>query len=309
MAIPNFDRGSALNMTVFFRREPEAFDPEQFPELVLRSNLFGQATHNLVLSEQLKQAYEFVDHELKIVADIQRSLLPKKLPSSPKLTLAADYHTSRHAGGDYYDVFELPDGSLGILIADVSGHGTPAAVMMAITHSIAHSFPGPPDPPEKMLNFINDQLIQHYMSDNETFVTAFYGVIDPTTRSIRFACAGHNPPRLKSCLDGTIRPLDGHCGLPLGVSPTKFIATTSKSCDPAISSFFIPTVSPTPRPRTARCSAWIASTGRLPIRRRRRRTDPKRFGRGRTFHPRPPRRRRPDDLGRQGLIIETSWNL
>ena len=217
MAIPNFDRGAALNMTVIFRKEPDAFDPDQFPEIVLRSNLFGQATHNLVLSEELKQAYEVVDHELKIVADIQRSLLPKTLPTSPKLSLAEHYQTSRHAGGDYYDVFLLPDGSIGILIADVSGHGTPAAVMMAITHSIAHSFPGPQAPPEKMLNFINQQLMQHYMSDNETFVTAFYGVIDPATRVIRFACAGHNPPRLKSCIDGTIRSLDGHCGLPLGV--------------------------------------------------------------------------------------------
>ena len=58
------------------------------------------------------------------------------------MELAVHYQTSRRAGGDYYDFFPLPDGKWGILIADVSGHGTPAAVLMAITHSIAHTHPG-----------------------------------------------------------------------------------------------------------------------------------------------------------------------
>ncbi len=109
------------------------------------SNLFGRATHNLVLSDQLKVAYEAVDYEMKVVADIQRSLLPMQMPSIPTLSLAAHYQTSHRAGGDYYDFFPLPDGKWGILIADVSGHGTPAAVLMAVTHSLAHTLPRPAD--------------------------------------------------------------------------------------------------------------------------------------------------------------------
>src|SRR6185369_10191873 len=128
-------------------REPKAFNPDQFPEFVWMGNLFGRATHNLVLSDELRSAYNTVDREMQIVADIQRSLLPETLPKIPTLDLAAYYQTSRRAGGDYYDFFPLPDGRWGILIADVSGHGTPAAVIMAITHSIAHSFPGPPSSP------------------------------------------------------------------------------------------------------------------------------------------------------------------
>ena len=88
--------------------------------MVWMSNLFGRATHNLVLAEELKAAYEIVDRELKIVADIQRSLLPSPLPKIPTLGLAAHYQTSQWAGGDYYDFFPLPDGHWGILIADVS---------------------------------------------------------------------------------------------------------------------------------------------------------------------------------------------
>ena len=83
MAIPNYDRGVALNMTVLMRSEPGAFDREQLPEWVWMSNLFGRATHNLVLSEELKRAYALVERELKVVADIQRSLLPKVLPDDP----------------------------------------------------------------------------------------------------------------------------------------------------------------------------------------------------------------------------------
>ena len=133
-------------MVITLQPEVAAFDPETFPEWFWVSSLFGRVTHNLVLREELKDAYEIVERELKVVADIQRSLLPQVLPKIPTLELAAYYRTSRWAGGDYYDFFPLPDGRWGILIADVSGHGTPAAVMMAITHSLAHSLPGPADP-------------------------------------------------------------------------------------------------------------------------------------------------------------------
>src|SRR5436309_3311908 len=183
------------------------------------SNLFGRATHNLVLSEELKKAYEAVDYELKVVADIQRSLLPRELPQIPNLSLAAHYQTSRRAGGDYYDFFPLPNGQWGILITDVSGHGTPAAVLMAITHSIAHTYPGPPTPPAMMLNYVNRHLCCRYSIQSDTFVTAFYGVYDPATRTISYSSAGHPPPRLKRCADGSLALLDGHHGLPLGIMP------------------------------------------------------------------------------------------
>src|SRR5439155_11889868 len=134
---------------------------------------FGRATHNLVLAEEVRKAYTVVERELKVVADIQRSLLPKTIPEIPGLGLAAFYQTSQWAGGDYYDFFPLPDGRWGILIADVSGHGTPAAVMMAITHSLAHGLPGHPDPPSTMLGHVNRQLYRRYNAGNEGFVTAF----------------------------------------------------------------------------------------------------------------------------------------
>jgi sigma-B regulation protein RsbU (phosphoserine phosphatase) len=217
LAVPHYDRGVGLNMTVLLRREPAAFDREQFPEHVWISNLFGRATHNLVLSDELRRAYDTVDRELKVVADIQRSLLPSTLPKIPTLDLAAHYQTSRHAGGDYYDFFPLPDGRWGLLIADVSGHGTPAAVLMAVTHSIAHSFPGAPERPSALLNFVNHHLARRYTSDNGHFVTAFYGIYNPADRTLTYSCAGHNPPLLRRCACNSVLQLDDARRLPLGL--------------------------------------------------------------------------------------------
>ena len=111
----------------------------------------------------------------------------------------------------------MPDGQWGIFIADVSGHGTPAAVLMAVTHCIAHTHPGPPLPPGKLLDYLNGHLSSKYVGMNATFVTAFYGIYDPSNRVLKYACAGHNAPRLKRCQDGMLRSLDQAGGLPLGV--------------------------------------------------------------------------------------------
>ncbi len=218
LAIPHYDQGVALNMVILLEREPAAFDPEIFPEWFWVSSLFGRLTHNLVLRDELKRAYEQLEREMRVVADIQRSLLPQALPAIPGLELGAHYQTSRWAGGDYYDFFPLPGGRWGLLIADVSGHGTPAAVMMAITHSLAHGLPGDPEPPGRLLGHVNRQLCQRYSAgSNEGFVTAFYGIYDPADRILSYARAGHNPPRLRRCGSSAVIALDEIGGPPLGL--------------------------------------------------------------------------------------------
>jgi sigma-B regulation protein RsbU (phosphoserine phosphatase) len=218
LAIPLYDQGVALNMVIVAKRERNAFDPGLFPQIVWMSNLFGRAAHNLVLSAELREAYNALDREMRVVAEIQRSLLPASLPKIPGLDLAAFYQTASRAGGDYYDLFPLTDGQWGILIADVSGHGTPAAVLMAVTHAIAHTHSGPSVPPGQMLAYVNRHLTDKYTAQSETFVTAFYGIYDPARRTLTYARAGHNPPRLKSCVEKGLSALDGADGLPLGIS-------------------------------------------------------------------------------------------
>ena len=227
LALPLFDMGESLNMVVLTRDVPAAFDRENLPEWVWMSNLFGRATQTLVYAEKLQEAYEAIDRELEVVGNIQRSLLPAKLPEIPTMGLAAHYQTSQRAGGDYYDFFELPDGKWGILVADVSGHGTPAAVIMSILHGLAHAFPGPPCPPSKLLSYLNHHLTSRYTTNMGAFVTAFYGIYEPGARTLTYASAGHNPPRLKRCTDGTVVSLDAAQSMPLGiVAEQDFIEST-----------------------------------------------------------------------------------
>ena len=222
-AIPLMDQGMSLNMSLHTRRVPNGFSYEHLPEAVWLANLFGRATNNLVLAGRLKEAYEEIDRELKAVARIQRSLLPTRLPEIPFLKLAAHYQTARRAGGDYYDFFPMADGRWGMLIADVSGHGTPAAVMMAVMHSIAHAYPGTAISPGLMLNYLNQKLCQHYVGTSGTFVTAFYAIFDPQSFRLTYSSAGHNPPRWKSTERGQIHSLENAQHYPLGIT-TEFAA-------------------------------------------------------------------------------------
>ncbi|MEM1061098.1 MAG: PP2C family protein-serine/threonine phosphatase [Planctomycetota bacterium] len=217
LAAPTFDGGEALNMVLLAKPEPDAFTDDEVPGVVWLTNLFGRATHNLLLRRRLEDAYGEIDRELKVVGDIQRSLLPTRTPEIATLGLAARYETSARAGGDYYDFFPLPDGRWGILIADVSGHGTPAAVVMSILHSIAHMAPPDLVDPAEFLTFVNGHLTARYTAPFGAFATAFYGVYSAETRELTYSSAGHNPPRLMKCNASDVTPLDGARSLPLGV--------------------------------------------------------------------------------------------
>ena len=218
LAIPLYDQGEALNMVVLARGEPNAFEKSHLPEWVWMSNLFGRATQTLVVKREMQAMYEEIERDLERVAKIQRALLPEKIPAIPTMEIAAYYETSARAGGDYYDFIELPDGRWGILIADVSGHGTPAAVVMSITHGMVHTYEGPTDKPSQLLGYLNDRLYRRYTANIGGFVTAFYAMYDPMTRSLQYSSAGHNPPRIKRCNDGSVISLDQAQSLPLGIT-------------------------------------------------------------------------------------------
>jgi sigma-B regulation protein RsbU (phosphoserine phosphatase) len=215
IAAPHYDDGIAQNMGITLIRDPATVPMGVIPSLVLQANLWGRAVRNLVLRQELATAYEALNRELTIVGQIQQTLLPATLPSIPGIQLAAHYRTATRSGGDYYDFFPADDHRWGIFIADVSGHGTPAAVIMAITHAIAHLHPGAGIPPREMLGFINQHLATRYIGGSGAFVTAFYGIYDAEARTLTYARAGHNPPRLlrgKSTVG-----LDQVGGLPLGI--------------------------------------------------------------------------------------------
>lgn len=219
LSIPLYDGGTGLNTVVVSREEPKAFPRETVPELVWMCNLFNRAMQTLVLSDRLREAYDAADYELRTIADLQQSLLPAALPNVPGLEIAVHSRTADEAGGDYYDFFPLSNGRLGVLIADVSGHGTPAAVLMSITHSLAHAVPELQATPGRMLAHLNSHLGRRYTKTSGAFVTGFYAVFDPHAQTLTYASAGHLPPRIRRGYENRWRPLPAAHRLPLGVNP------------------------------------------------------------------------------------------
>jgi sigma-B regulation protein RsbU (phosphoserine phosphatase) len=211
---PGYDHGQPLNMVMILRREPDSFRPEDLETLLVNANLMGRAVSNLLLTRQLQDAYLALDHEKEQVGRMQRHLLPGELPRIEGVELGASYLACSRAGGDYYDLLPLPEEQWGLFMADVSGHGTPAAVVMAMMHTLLHAFPGPPMPPAHVLAHVNRHLLA--MAPEGMFATAFYGVYDPYYRRLRYASAGHPPPRLRLG-SGPVRDVEASAGLPLGV--------------------------------------------------------------------------------------------
>lgn len=232
IALPVFDNALAMNMVVLLREKPASFDRAGLAEQVWTSNLFGRATENLLLSAQIKQASEAMDTELRIIGDLQRSLLPWRLPNIPTMNLAVHYEPAARCGGDYYDFFPMADDNWGFFIADVSGHGSPAAVLMAVTHVLAHTASRYCETPAQMLDYINHHLTQRYTTDTGRFVTAFFGLYDPSTRQMTYACGGHNAPRVKRCSDGSMFALDGVGDPPLGIDPDRAYDQTTQTFQP-----------------------------------------------------------------------------
>jgi sigma-B regulation protein RsbU (phosphoserine phosphatase) len=214
IALPQYEGGKGVNIGMTLFEPGDEFDHSILPMMHWQASLFGRGTQNLVLRNQLQKALADLDRELEVVGEIQRSLLPRELPRIDGFEVAAFYRTSARAGGDYYDFFPLDADGWGVFIADVSGHGTPAAVLMAITHAIAHTRPGRLRPPGDVMAHLNMHLARTYTTAG-TFVTAFYATLDPVNRHLTYASAGHNPPRLRRA--GRVIALDETAGLPLGI--------------------------------------------------------------------------------------------
>jgi serine phosphatase RsbU (regulator of sigma subunit) len=133
-----------------------------------------------------------LERELKMARAVQASLLPHKLPDIPGFSLACAWHSAHEVAGDFYDVFPLADGRWGIVIADVSDKGAPAAMYMVLARSLIRARAGQTPSPAATLMEVNRALIEQ--SSAEMFVTVFYGILDPATRTLVYAIAGHNPP-------------------------------------------------------------------------------------------------------------------
>lgn len=232
MAIPLFDDGEPLNWAVTFRPQPDGFTLQELEETLLRGNLGGAAVKNAIITRELQKAHAAIRREVEQIAKVQRALLPAKLPDIPGLEIGVSYETFDQAGGDMYALRPLrpvdpaaspdkrccdPGGPWGILVADVSGHGPAAAVVMAIMQSIIETYPRQPSGPAEVLEYANRYLFSKRIESR--FVTAFFAIYDPFARSLTYARAGHDPPVwMRPAAGGwELARLDAVGGIPLGV--------------------------------------------------------------------------------------------
>lgn len=217
LAVPIFHQGEPLYAVVMMRQQPAAFTLDELATLLLTANLVGRATSHLVMAEELRAAHAALDREARRVGEIQRGLLPAT-PEVDGLRVATYYETSTRAGGDYYDFVQVGPSHWGFLIADVSGHGPPAAVVMAMMQAFMRTASGQvnaPELPSRVLATVNRELYRSLKL--KQFVTAFFGVLNTATREFSYAAAGHPAPRLVRPATRAVLPLPLDPGLPLGI--------------------------------------------------------------------------------------------
>jgi serine phosphatase RsbU (regulator of sigma subunit)/CHASE1-domain containing sensor protein/anti-sigma regulatory factor (Ser/Thr protein kinase) len=168
-----------------------------------------------VANEELESFYYSVEQELGTARSIQHALLPKDLPKLEGWNIAYHYQPAREVGGDFYDFLRLDDGRIGLVMGDVSGKGIAAALVMANTQSVLRAVARRGNiAPGQVLAEANEVLYAYIPSG--TFVTCFYGVLDPESGRLVYANAGHDPPYSKR--DGDARELRAR-GMPLGLMP------------------------------------------------------------------------------------------
>lgn len=164
----------------------------------------------------LEKAQAQLAAELAVARSLQLAILPAAFPARPGCQGAARMIPATTMGGDFYDYIDLPDGQVGLVIADVSGHGVPAAFFMAVARTHLRDLAARHDDPGACLAQTNDALCAQNPLD--LFVTVFYCILDPKSGLLRYANGGHNPPYVRRA-EGPVEPLDGAGGLVLGAMP------------------------------------------------------------------------------------------
>jgi steroid delta-isomerase-like uncharacterized protein len=178
--------------------------------------IWDDLTRNLTWRLRVEEAQERerIEQELRVARQIQQALLPEVTPELHGWQLAAYYKPAREVGGDFYDFLELEDGRLGLVVGDATGHGMPAALVMATTRGMLRAVVGSSESPGEVLARVNEALVAEI--PQSTFVTCFYGVLDPENGRFRYANAGHNLPCRRH--DGQADELRAR-GMPLGLMP------------------------------------------------------------------------------------------
>lgn len=213
-AIPLVVRNRALGvLSVLKRAENQYFDERDFQHLTTLAEYASITIDNLYTYTEVLEKREF-DRELDIAAQIQRKLLPDRLPDMENAELAVYNMPAKGVSGDYYDVFRLDDDTFGVAICDVAGKGIPAAMVMVMIRSILHLIVSSQRDAATTLNWINRGITGRIELDH--YATIAFLIYDQKKREVLYSNAAHLPLLVHRLATGTTFKLDTE-GLPIGI--------------------------------------------------------------------------------------------
>ena len=178
----------------------------------VHASLENRRLHQLSLEKQK------IDQDIAVAASIQQRILPKSLPAIEGYDLAGVNIPSRSVGGDYYDCIPLPDGRFALIIADVSGKGIPAALLVSSLHAYLSAYLEGTTPLVRLAQRLNTVIAR--ASTDDKFITAFFALLTPATGDLETLNAGHNPAYLMRT-DGSVQEL-AVGGVALGMLDIEF---------------------------------------------------------------------------------------
>lgn len=206
-------KGKAIGVLRVYSAAEQAFDRQKIDLLRSIAAQAAAAIENARLYEERLAAAQ-LEKQIRIAATVQRRLLPKDPPRVEGIELASMYVPCYELGGDFFDFIPFPDENVGIVVADVSGKGVPASLIMASVRSALRAQVDNLYYLYEVMGRLNLMLARD--TDPGEFVTLFYGVVDARTRRLTYCSAGHPPAFLRR--DGQVHELDS-LNMVLGVNP------------------------------------------------------------------------------------------
>ncbi len=216
--IPLKVHGRLIGVFNFQHHELNGFSAGRIQLLEALAGHIATAIENARLFQLERQEKERMARELEEARRVQLSLFPSRNPILSGFEITGLCLPCGEVGGDWYDYIPLRDGRLALVLADVSGKGMAAALLMASTRSILRLFAERDLPPAELLKQVNRVLIEDF--PRAKFVTMIYAVLEPAQRDIVFANAGHLPPLFVNATGPQFLKIDS--GLPLGIQDVSF---------------------------------------------------------------------------------------
>ena len=204
LRVPLVAQDKQVGLMIVQSTQKSRFAPGDVAMLQTFANQAALAIQRAGLIEERLQK-ERMERELELARQVQQSVLPHTFPQVAGYAFAAQNEPARQVGGDFYDVILLAPDRFGVVIADVSDKGMPAALYMALTRSLLLAESRREPSPRVVLGNVNRLLLE--LGEPNMFVSVFYGVVDAATRQLTYTRAGHDRPLLLR--DGNVQTLTG----------------------------------------------------------------------------------------------------